>query len=341
MPMMLAALLHYWRRPTTRNAILFGLCVLMNGLTNIHQFLFGTTAIVLSIALLALLTTRFKWRTLIGAALATILAVALMIPVLLPYKEVSELYGMVRDRNTAMWGSAIWTDWLSANVRNRAYGNIADPANVRPEAVLFPGLMMLFLTASALLIDRRKLPVALDARPVPRWLLHLLDAIIIAMAIGTYIGAATRNYQWRLLGHTIVSFHTTSKPASSDVPLVILIVMIFVRLSLQLPKGLSGETLQSLRTVAARSRPRGQRTRRSPSARARACCETSSGGRRGRCVRTCAVRASRARRARSRAASPRSRPACASARRRFAAIATSRPTNLSAVAVRAAREPSR
>jgi len=254
MPMMLAALLHYWRRPTTRNAILFGLCVLMNGLTNIHQFLFGTTAIVLSIVLLALLTTRFKWRTLIGAALATVLAAALMVPVLLPYKEVSELYGMVRDRNTAMWGSAIWTDWLSANVRNRAYGDIADPANVRPEAVLFPGLMMLFLTASALLIDRRKLPVVLDARPVPRWLLHLLDAIIVAMAIGTYIGAATRNYQWRLLGHTIVSFHTTSKPASSDVPLVILIVMVMVRLSLQLPKGLSGETLQSLRTAAARSR---------------------------------------------------------------------------------------
>jgi hypothetical protein len=254
MPMMLAALLHYWRRPTIRNAILYGLCVLMNGLTNIHQFLFGTTALVLSVALIALLTTRFKWRTLIGAAAATILAAALMVPVLLPYKEVSELYGMVRDRGTAMGGSAIWTDWLSADGRNRAYGTIADPANIRHEAVLFPGLMMLFLTASALLIDRRKLPVALDAKPVPRWLLHLLDALIVAMAIGTYIGAATKNYQWRILGHTIVSFHTTSKPASSDVPLVILIVAIIVRLSLQLPKGLSGEMPQSLRTAAARSR---------------------------------------------------------------------------------------
>jgi hypothetical protein len=254
MPLMLAALLHYWRRPTVRNAVLYGLCVLMNGLTNIHQFLFGTTALVLSVALLALLTTRFKWRTLVGAATATILAAALMVPVLLPYKEVSDLYGMVRSRDTAMWGSAIWIDWLSANGRNRAYGDIADPANVRGEAVLFPGLMMLFLTASALLIDRRKLPVALDARPVPRWLLHLLDAVVVAMAIGTYIGAATRNYEWRLLGHTIVSFHTTSKPASSDMPLVILILVVLARLSLQLPKGLSGETPQSLRTAAARSR---------------------------------------------------------------------------------------
>ncbi|MEA2165243.1 MAG: hypothetical protein QOK37_3370 [Thermoanaerobaculia bacterium] len=254
MPMMLAALLHYWRRPTIRNAILYGLCVLMNGLTNIHQFLFGTTALVLSVALIALLTTRFKWRTLIGAAAATIVAAALMVPVLLPYKQVSETYGMVRDRNTAMWGSAYWTDWLSATGRSRAYGAIPDPANVRGEGVLFPGLMMLFLTGSALLIDRRKLPVALDARPVPRWLLHLLDALIVAMAIGAYIGAATKNYQWKLLGHTIISFQTTSKPASSDVPMVILIVAIIARFALQLPKGLSGDTMQSLRTAAARSR---------------------------------------------------------------------------------------
>src|SRR6185295_6556976 len=134
MPMMLAALLHYWRRPTIRNAILLAICVLMNGLTNIHQFLFGTTAIVLSIALLALLSTRFKWRTLIGAATATILACALMLPVLLPYKQVSDLYGMVRSRDTAMWGSAFWTDWLSASGRSRAYGEIADPKNVRGEA---------------------------------------------------------------------------------------------------------------------------------------------------------------------------------------------------------------
>lgn len=249
MPMMLAALLHYWRRPTIRNAILLTLCVLMNGLTNIHQFLFGTTAIVLSIALLALLSTRFKWRTLIGASIATILAVALMLPVLMPYKTVSDLYGMVRSRDTAMWGSAIWTDWLSANGRNRAYGDVTDPKNVRPEAVLFPGLMMIFLTASALLIDRRKLPVAVDARPVPRWLLHSLDAVIIAMAVGTYLGAASgERFQWKLFHHTVVSIR------SSDLPAVFLIVAIVARLSLQLPKGLSSGSLQSLRTAAARSR---------------------------------------------------------------------------------------
>jgi hypothetical protein len=249
MPMMLAALLHYWRRPTTRNAILLAICVLMNGLTNIHQFLFGTTAIVLSIALLAILSTRFKWRTLIGAALATMIAVALMVPVLLPYKHVSEMYGMVRDRSAAMWGSATWTDWLSANGRSRAYGEVTDPKNAQGEKILFPGLMMLFLTASAFLIDRRKLPVALDARPVPRWLLHSLDALIIAMAVAAYLGAASgARFHWKVFHHTIVSIQ------SSDLPMVLLVVAILARLSLQLPRGLSGESLQSLRTAAARSR---------------------------------------------------------------------------------------
>jgi len=248
LPMMLAALLHYWRRPTIRNAILYSLCVLMNGLTNVHHFLFGTTALVLSIALLALLSTRFKWRTLIGAATATVLAAALMIPVLLPYKRVSEMYGMVRDRNAVMTGSATWTDWLSASSKSRAYGDVVDRANVGLEKALFPGLMMLFLTASALLIDRRKLPVALDARPVPRWLVHSLDVVIVVVAIGTYLGAAASLYRWRLFGHLVVSVR------SSDIPAVLLIVALVARLALQLPKGMSGETLQSLRTAAARSR---------------------------------------------------------------------------------------
>ncbi|MEA2339468.1 MAG: hypothetical protein QOE82_3475, partial [Thermoanaerobaculia bacterium] len=49
-------------------------------------------------------------------------------------------------------------------------------------------------------------------------------------------------------GHIIVSIR------GSDLPAVFLIVAIFGRLSLQLPKGMSGETPQSLRTAAARSR---------------------------------------------------------------------------------------
>ncbi|MEA2237368.1 MAG: hypothetical protein QOC81_2092 [Thermoanaerobaculia bacterium] len=249
MPLMLAALLHYWRRPTARNAILYGLCVLMNGLTNIHQFLFGTTALVLSIALLALLSVRFRWRTLMGAAAATILAAALMVPVLLPYKRVSEMYGMVRGREAAMAGSATWNDWLSSSGKSRAYGDVADRENVHAEKTLFPGLMMIFLSASALLLDRSKRPVPLlEPRPVPRWLLLLLDTVIVLLCVAVYIGAATLHYRWEVFGRTFVAID------SSGTPIVLLIVAIIARLSLQLPRGWPGDARQSLRTIAARSR---------------------------------------------------------------------------------------
>ncbi len=248
MPLMLAALIHYWRKPNARNAVLYGLCVLMNGLTNIHQFLFGMTALALSIALLALLSVRFRWRTLMGAAVATILAASLMVPVLLPYKHVSDLYGMVRDRNAAMAGSATWNDWLSSSSKNRAYGDVSDRENVFPEKALFPGLMMLFLTASALLLDRSKHPVPLHARPVPRWLLRLLDAAIVVAAIATYIGTATLHYEWNLLGYTLATID------SAGTPIVCLVIAIIARLSLQLPNARSAEHSQSLRTLAARSR---------------------------------------------------------------------------------------
>ena len=248
MPLMLAALFHYWRRPTTRNAVLYGLCVLMNGLTNIHQFLFGTSALVLSVVLLALLAARFRWRTLMGAAAATILAAALMVPVLLPYKRVSEMYGMVRDRNAAMAGSATWNDWLSSSGKSRAYGDVADRERVLPEKTLFPGLMMLFLTASALLLDRTKRPVPLEARPFPLWLLRLLDAAIVLLCVATYVGAATLHYRWGIFGHELIAID------SSGTPIVCLVIAIVARLSLQLPRGRPGETRQSLRTLAAHSR---------------------------------------------------------------------------------------
>lgn len=248
LPMMLASLLHYWRRPTIRNAALFGICVLLNALCSVHLFLFGTTAAVLSIAVAALIFTRFKWRAVIGATAATVIASALMIPVLLPYKKVSERYQMVRDAATVREGSATWTDWLSSSKRSAVYGHVTDPAHVREERALFPGLAALFLTASALLMDRRKLPVALDAAARPRWLLHTLDAVIVVAAMGAYFGSAAVRWHWFVFDRMFISLK------SSDLPAAVAVIAVFARLSLQVPPGLAGGTRQSLRTAAARSR---------------------------------------------------------------------------------------
>src|SRR5207249_1526246 len=53
LPLMLAALLHYWKHSTWWTAAGFGVALLMNGLSNVHYFLFGTLAIAITIFVLA------------------------------------------------------------------------------------------------------------------------------------------------------------------------------------------------------------------------------------------------------------------------------------------------
>src|SRR5258706_11127125 len=99
LPLVLAALIVYWRDPRPRWAVLFGLAVLMNGLTNIHWLLFGTTAAGIVALLLALIAGRRTLRFWLPLGGATAIALALLVPVLLPYQSVSKLYGMPRE----MW----------------------------------------------------------------------------------------------------------------------------------------------------------------------------------------------------------------------------------------------
>ena len=97
LPLILASILYYWRRSTWWSAAGFGAALLMNGLTNIHYFLFGTLSAAITIFVLAFLDRRKDWRFWLRLAIAGGLAVALMIPVLWPYRVVSELYKLKRE----------------------------------------------------------------------------------------------------------------------------------------------------------------------------------------------------------------------------------------------------
>jgi len=103
LPLILAALLHYWKRSTWWAAAGFGAALLMNGLTNIHYFLFGTLTAAITIFVLAFVDRRADWRFWLRLAVAAGLVVALMIPVLWPYKVVSELYKMKRQQDEVFW----------------------------------------------------------------------------------------------------------------------------------------------------------------------------------------------------------------------------------------------
>ncbi len=138
-PMLLVALLYYARQPGWRRASLFGAVFLMNGLTNIHWFLFGSIMIVLSIPIVV--REPRQWIRLI-AAIAV--AMALLAPFLYPYAHVADVYGMKRSWDEVKSMSATLHDWLNPGAMNRFYRRFLDPTS-NPECWLFPGALgMLF-----------------------------------------------------------------------------------------------------------------------------------------------------------------------------------------------------
>jgi len=222
LPLMLAALLHYWKHSTWWTAAGFGTALLMNGLSNVHYFLFGTLAIAITIFVLAFVDRRFDWKFWLRLAVAGGLAVALMIPVLWPYKVVSELYKLKREPDEVLWGSANWTDWLTPTFASKTYGDLIPAEKTQPERHLFPGLFVLFLTVAAI--------VRYGDEDRSRPLLRALDIAIVALAIVSYWGAITPSkYILRLWGIRILSV------SSSDLPFTLLLLLVFIRLLIQRP----------------------------------------------------------------------------------------------------------
>ncbi|HJT18631.1 MAG TPA: hypothetical protein VJ853_14645, partial [Thermoanaerobaculia bacterium] len=204
LPLILAALIAYWRRGTWPMAIGFGAALLMNGLTNIHFLLFGTTAAAITMFVLAFVDRRSDWRFWLRPIATGAVAIALLVPVLLPYKTVSDLYRMKRDPNEVAFFSADWSDWLRPASISSAYGDVTPLDDAHPERHLFPGLFVLFLTAAPLF-----------AAPAPPRV-RVLDGLLVVLAVLSYLRA--------------VSPHHTS-----DVVFTLLVILLFVRLWMQRP----------------------------------------------------------------------------------------------------------
>src|SRR5205085_5497803 len=157
LPMMLVALLHYARRPSWRNAALFGGAFLMNGLTNIHWLLLGSLAIALSVPIALWGGGASPPRggegaaaPLIRIAVCTLIALALLAPFLIPYART----GMQRHWDEAKHYSATLRDWLNPGVTNRFYARFAD-TKIDPELWLFPGALGIALSIVGLARGRR------------------------------------------------------------------------------------------------------------------------------------------------------------------------------------------
>jgi hypothetical protein len=251
LPLVLAALIVYWRNPGLRTAALFGAALLMNGLTNIHWLLFGTMAAGIAAVVLFCIAGQRPWRFWITLALATAVALALLVPILLPYKEVSKLYGMRRDSEAVMFYSADWRDWLLAAPRNRTWGALPDWSAAKPERQLFPGMLSLFLTGAAIVLVRRRdiegaISVDIEPMRVPRWVVRGLDVLIVLSLLLAYVGAVAPRYELRLGSVRLLSL------SNSATQMVIALTLILLRFAIALPRAWMGG--RSLREAVAASR---------------------------------------------------------------------------------------
>jgi hypothetical protein len=147
LPLLLLALIRYARQPDWRRAVWFGAAFLWNGLSNVHFFLFGSVAIIMTVALLRPPLRRI--------AVTGGVALLLLAPFLYPYHAASKLYGMERSWDETMSRSAMPHDWLLNNLAWRPYPTVNDAA-IDPERWLFPGALSLCLALVSLISAEKK-----------------------------------------------------------------------------------------------------------------------------------------------------------------------------------------
>lgn len=220
LPMLLAAVIAYWRAPSRRTAALLTGAFVMNGLTNIHYFLFGSLTAVVTVAAHAVLDPRRDrkfWRTLV---LAFAIGGILLLPVLLPYRIVSKEYGMKRWEGDAMSGSADGRAWLVATPRNIVYGDLWPDEWHRHEMQLWPGLIAILLAAIGVITAFRAPPAPKEVR---KGHTIALDIVIVLAAITTLAGAFLDRVEIGIGAFRIVSFD------SADVPMTVLVVLLVIR----------------------------------------------------------------------------------------------------------------
>lgn len=178
--LLLLFLLRYLDRGRKRDAVLFGVFLAWNALTNVHYALFSgfLVALVLVHAGFSLPRPLFR-RRLRGAVLAGAAAVLAVLPLYVPYAKVTRLYGMKRSEGEIAFYSARPVDFLTAGPQNKLYAPLQRLGH--PEGDLFPGLVPLALAAAAVFGIRsgRPVPERRTASPSRLRKAAALDALLI------------------------------------------------------------------------------------------------------------------------------------------------------------------
>lgn len=247
LPLILAGLLRYWRTPAWRNAALAAAVFLANGLTNVYFLLFVSVAVFGTLLLLFTAGPVRPFRDWFRLGVAFVLAGILLYPVLSPYRTVAALYEMRRGPGEVISGSATAADWFSSTGRSALYGDIELPGD-HGERRLFPGVVPIAMSLLTLVLVPFVVQEATDRRRITR-AIHILDVAITAVAVARW-GAIImqKKFQLRMAGHLIVSVESTPNL------LFLLVLLIFLRCAIRIPRIVTGGREIALRDFVARSR---------------------------------------------------------------------------------------
>lgn len=210
MPLLLEALALYTRAPTRRRAAWLGVAFYLNALTCIHWFVL--TLIPLALTGLFLVSRRRLWRVRdfwVRASVALGLSAAALLPFLIPYVRVSNLYGLVRSPEEAQFFSAQLIHWVTPDWQNKLWpwlGSAVSPYTT--ELALFPGLMPLLLALAALVfVGARRGGAGGVTTDYRRRLAQVLGTLALACAVLALLTFGYGSLQPRLFGVELFHAH--------------------------------------------------------------------------------------------------------------------------------------
>jgi hypothetical protein len=202
-PVLLEALVLFFRERSRRRAAWLGVAFFMNGLTCVHWFVLTLIPLALSAVLLLFFYDAWRDRKTWGLGLIAIGAAMLgLVPFLVPYVRAAQLYGFVRDPIETLSYSARPIDWLVGEERNKTWGGLY--ARIRaPERALFPGFMPPLLALAAIFVRK---PWRNHER---RWhasriIAILLDVAAILSVILIIVVSGWRHLRFRVFGFYIL-----------------------------------------------------------------------------------------------------------------------------------------
>ena len=208
LPISLLALHRYLRDSRIRWLGLFGVTYILQGLVNLYFLLY--VPVLVGIWTLWYVKPIRQWRTFAGIAAAGVVAVTLLLPVLLRYRDAHDRLGMVRSMDEIRCFSADLSAILAPAYLLSIWGRHGQ--FLAPEAALFPGLTIVLLVAAGCL--RGGWPRAQER---PRWQ-RRLHQVARAITVGAIASLTARlifgPYQLGIFGLNILSVDRHDKTLS-------------------------------------------------------------------------------------------------------------------------------